>query len=302
MKHLAALYVLQEHGEDAWKPTPFSLALGDEQSHMDHILKCGTDLIIPANLHVPLSMRKFSYTEPLGQADNFADLHGVDFFTLCQRDASKGESFTGLMTALRNHKMAWTEVYDTRNLIHGGGNNEQTADATTIDGALFVDVGGCHGLDAARLLSQHPNLPAGSIVVQDLPEILTATEAEHLDPRIRTMPHDFFTPQPLIGCRAYFFHAVLHDWPDAECARILRHIVPAMKRGYSRLLVYETVLPAQGASSLMTTLDLQLMNIVSGLERTESHWRKLLESVGLRVVGISSHFRALESVIEAELA
>lgn len=167
---------------------------------------------------------------------------------------------------------------------------------------LFVDVGGCHGLDVIRLLSQHSDLPAGSIVVQDLPEILTATEAAHLDPCICTMPYDFFTPQPLIGCRAYFFHAVLHDLPDAECALILRQIVAVMKKGHSRLLVYETVLPAQGASSLMTTLDLQLMNMVSGLERTEGHWQKLLESAGLCIIGISTHFRALESVIEAELA
>lgn len=60
-------------------------------------------------------------------------------------------------------------------------------------------------------------------------------------------------------------------------------------------------MPAQGATSLMTTLDLQLMNFTSGLERTEEHWRALLGGIGLRIVDISRHPRAVESVIEAEL-
>lgn len=75
----------------------------------------------------------------------------------------------------------------------------------------------------------------------------------------------------------------------------------AIKRGYSKLLIYEVVLPSRGATSLITTLDLQLMNIVSGLERTKDHCRRLLEGRGMRIVGISKHPMAVESVIEAEV-
>ena len=51
----------------------------------------------------------------------------------------------------------------------------------------------------------------------------------------------------------------------------------------------------------MTTLDLQLMNVLSGLERTEDHWGRLLEGCDLKIVKIWRHPRAVESVIEAEL-
>lgn len=189
--------------------------------------------------------------------------------------------------------MDWTEVYDTNRIIDGAELEKGSP--------LFVDVGGAHGLDTARLLAKHPDLPADVLILQDLPEVISTHAKEKLDERIKRMSHDFFTPQPVRGARAYFFHAVPHDWPDDDCVRIFENIKAAMVRGYSKLLIYEVVLPAQGATSLMTTLDLQLMNCTSGLERTEEHWRDLLAKVGFTVTSISSHPRAVESVIEAEL-
>ncbi|KAJ8110066.1 hypothetical protein OPT61_g6988 [Boeremia exigua] len=189
--------------------------------------------------------------------------------------------------------MPWTEVYNTDELVGGADLNSGAP--------LFVDIGGAHGLDTERLLARHPDLPADVLVVQDTPEVVAMTP-EELDPRVKKMAYDFFTPQPLVGARAYFFHAVPHDWPDADVLRILANVKAAMKQGYSKLLIYEVVLPAKGATSLMTTLDLQLMNCVSGLERTEQHWNDLLAKAGLQINSVSRHHRAVESVIEAELA
>lgn len=52
----------------------------------------------------------------------------------------------------------------------------------------------------------------------------------------------------------------------------------------------------------MKTLDLQLMDCVSGLERTEQHWTELLKEAGFSINSISRHLRAVESAIEAELS
>ena len=46
---------------------------------------------------------------------------------------------------------------------------------------------------------------------------------------MKKIAYDFFTPQPLIGARAYFFHAVPHDWPDADVLRMLANVKHAMK-------------------------------------------------------------------------
>lgn len=199
------------------------------------------------------------------------------------------------MTAIATHKMNWTDVYDTNLLL-------QDADLSDSGPALFVDIGGAHGLDSARFLAKHPELPTSArIVVQDLPEVVSTHAKEILSPRIQRMAYDFFQPQPLLGARAYFLHAVPHDWPDGDCKRIFHNIKAAMQKGFSKLLIYEIVMPSQGATSLMTTLDLQLMNVTSGFERTEENWSNLLGEVGLKIVGISRHPRAVESVIEAEL-
>ncbi|ETS84553.1 hypothetical protein PFICI_02578 [Pestalotiopsis fici W106-1] len=291
--NLLPLNVVEETDVDKWRPTAFSLALGNEASHLHHILDFGTDHSIITGVNLPRLLQKYNYHEPLDtkKADNYTDVNGVDFFGLCEREPHKADSFEGLMTALRNHKMHWTEVYDTRKIV-------ENADLAK---PLFVDVGGLHGLDTAQLLARHPDLPPDVLFVQDLPNVVAA-DIEHLDARIVKQAYDFFTPQPLVGARAYFFHAVCHDWPDAECVRILQNAAAAMTKGYSKLLIYEIVLPARDASSLMTTLDLQLMNIVSGLERTEGHWKELLAKAGFKVVSIARHFRAVESVIAAELA
>ncbi|KAJ4313517.1 hypothetical protein N0V94_006903 [Neodidymelliopsis sp. IMI 364377] len=297
LKHIVALYLLEEIDVDEWKLTPHTRAMGDKSTHADQIIQCGLDHIIPSGVNLARFLQKHNYSDPLDKTklDNYADMTGgADFFATCAKDPERlGSSFIGLMTALRNHKMPWIEVYDTTELVTG---------ADLQNGApLFVDIGGAHGLDTARLLAKHPDLPSDVLVVQDTPEVVEMTP-EELDPRVRKMAYDFFTPQPLVGARAYFFHAVPHDWPDADVLRMLSNVRDAMKRGYSKLLIYEVVLPAKGATSLMTTLDLQLMNCVSGLERTEQHWSDLLKEAGFGINSISRHPRAVESVIEAELA
>lgn len=199
------------------------------------------------------------------------------------------------MTALATHKMNWTDVYDTNIIV-------QDADLSNSGPALFVDIGGGHGLDSARFLAKHPELPTSAqIVVQDLPEVVSTHAKQTLGPRIKRMAYDFFQPQPLLGARVYFVHAVPHDWPDGDCKRIFHNVKAAMRKGYSKLLIYEIVMPSEGATSMMTTLDLQLMNTTSGYERTEKDWSNLLGESGFRIVGISRHPRAVESVIEAEL-
>lgn len=98
-------------------------------------------------------------------------------------------------------------------------------------------------------------------------------------------------------------HSVLHDWPDNMCRKILANLIPALRRGYSKVLINENVIPAKGAYWETTSLDLIMMTIGSG-ERTEQHWRALLESAGLKVVNIwtAPAQKGVESMIECELA
>ncbi|KAI0126660.1 O-methyltransferase-domain-containing protein [Xylariales sp. AK1849] len=131
-------------------------------------------------------------------------------------------------------------------------NTTSLIDGADLDGPLVVDVGGNIGNDISRFLAKHPDVPAGSLVLQDRPEALKIAK---VDQKIKIMPHDFFTPQPVKGSRAYFFHAVFHDWPDEEAVQILQNITPAMKKGYSRLLICDITLPPVGATATQAAID-----------------------------------------------
>lgn len=103
-----------------------------------------------------------------------------------------------------------------------------------------------------------------------------------------------------LGARAYYMHSVLHDWPDEVCRKILANLTPAMRRGYSKLLINENVIPDTGAYWETTSLDFIMMSVGSS-ERTEHHWHALLNSCGLNIVNIWTAQRGVESLIECEL-
>jgi len=99
-------------------------------------------------------------------------------------------------------------------------------------------------------------------------------------------------------------HSVLHDWADEVCKNILKPLVGAMKRGYSRLLINENVIPDTGADWQATALDMMMITLFSSKERTLNDWHQLLESpeIGLKIVKVWSAKNSQESLIECELA
>jgi fumagillin biosynthesis methyltransferase len=93
---------------------------------------------------------------------------------------------------------------------------------------------------------------------------------------------------------------VLHDFPDSKCCEILLNQKHAMKKGWSKLLVCETVLPDVGCSGFDSLADISRTTF-SSMQRSEKQWTALLASVGLRIVKIWPAKGGPFSVIEAEI-
>ena len=74
-----------------------------------------------------------------------------------------------------------------------------------------------------------------------------------------------------------------------------------MKREYSTLLIYDYVMPEIGASIRAAAMDVQMMSLFAGMERTESQWRVILDASGLKLVQVWYSAAKSESVIEAKL-
>lgn len=178
--------------------------------------------------------------------------------------------------------------------------DELLPDNLESDKVLICDVGGNIGGDLADFHASHPSL-SGRLIVQDLPELIATVDPAALRP-IELMSHDFTTPQPVLGAKAYFLRNILHDWPDSRCQRILEMIKPAMTRGYSKILLNEIVMPEEGANATTTAMDMVMLLKYSAKERRKAEWYRLVESVGLKVVKVWECGNGPEKLIEVDLA
>ncbi|KAL4982245.1 S-adenosyl-L-methionine-dependent methyltransferase [Aspergillus falconensis] len=293
MKHLAAMGVITETGCDEYCPTGFSKVLTVEK--YSDAFPLMTSRFTMGILALPAFLEKTKYRNPTSATDTAFQLgYNTDkgLFSHLQQEPITVKRFNNHMGVYAQGRARWMDpgFYPVQ---------EQLVDGAAIgqDDVLLVDVGGSVGHDLLDFRQKWPDVP-GRLVLQDLPEVVSSVKDLH--PSIEVTAHDFFTEQPVKGARAYYLHSILHSWPDHLCHMILANLVAAMKPGYSKLLVNENVIPDMGAYWETTSLDLIMMQLGSE-ERTERHWRSLLESAGLRIVSIWTAHRGVESLIECEL-
>ena len=91
---------------------------------------------------------------------------------------------------------------------------------------------------------------------------------------------------------------ICHDWSDQKVRELLSNTIKAMKPGYSRLLINDWVLGDTGALLIASQLDITMMAVLSGMERTESQWKTLLEACGLEIVKFWTVGKDVEGLIE----
>ena len=72
-----------------------------------------------------------------------------------------------------------------------------------------------------------------------------------------------------------------------------------MKPRYSKILINEWVLPDTGSALIPALLDTQMLAVLSGMERTQTQWRELLESVGLEILNFHTIGKGVKGLIEA---
>jgi hypothetical protein len=250
-------------------------------------LKFMFDLPAQATVKMPSALAKTSYTNPTGAPTVFKEAFGQDShpFPYLGAHPSSLADFNNLMAGQRFNRVNWFDFFPVEEqLLKGMGPD-----------VLLVDIGGAQGFELQSFQSRFPHAQ-GELVLQDLPD--TIDSITDLDSSIRREKHNFFTPQPVKGARAYYFRSIFHDWPDEKCKEILRNLKPAMKPGYSRLLINDWVIPDRGAALYPALLDINMMVLFSGMERSESQWRALLESEGFEVVKFWS-VPGTEACIEA---
>ncbi len=164
----------------------------------------------------------------------------------------------------------------------------------------ILDVGGGEGCLLARVLERN-RLASGMLC--DRPEVISFA-AERLRQngaagRILPVAGDFFQEVPA-GADLHLLKWIIHDWNDEHATRILRNCRASLEPA-GRLLLIETVIPETKQGLFPKLLDLNMMVMTGGRERTEDEFRRLLGRAGLRLRRVLPPDSPV-SLLEAEAA
>ncbi|KAI0923350.1 hypothetical protein AcW1_006336 [Taiwanofungus camphoratus] len=173
----------------------------------------------------------------------------------------------------------------------------------SLGSATIVDVGGGVGGMSIDLCKRYSNL---AFVVQDRAHTIKEAKAiwRREQPgaletgRVQLMPHNFFEENPVKHADVYLLRYVLHNWEDDLCVDILKAIRPALG-SHSRILIADVVMnttlgciglpsapyPLPADYGIFTrwahALDLTVMSLCRGAERTVDHFHLLAKRAGL---------------------
>jgi SAM-dependent methyltransferase len=159
----------------------------------------------------------------------------------------------------------------------------------------IADVGGGSGALLHGILSANPNVRG---LLYDLPGVVADAAALRTGPiaeRCEVIGGSFFKAVP--GADAYVLKRIVHDWPDEAALQILTNCRRAIHPGGTLLLV-EWVLKPPNAPDFGRFMDLHMLVLLGGRERTESEFRGLLGRAGfdlLRVIPTAGPHSILES-------
>jgi hypothetical protein len=274
MRTLASLGILTEHDARRFSLTPLGAALktGAPGSARSTVLTAGSDWMARA-------FDQIIYSVETGRT-GMEKAWGMPIFDYLAQHPEDASLFSETMVG-----------------VHGA---ETPAVAAAYDFSGFgtvVDVGGATGNLLAAILARHAG-PRGVLfdrphVVGDAPTLLKARGVEK---RVTIEAGDFFKTVPA-GADAYLLSHIIHDWSEEQCLTILGHCRRAMKPT-SRLLIVEMVLPAGDAPHPGKMLDIIMLVIAGGQERTEAEYTALLSKAGFRLARVVPTESAV-SVVEA---
>ncbi|ORW85203.1 hypothetical protein AWB92_27275 [Mycobacterium sp. IEC1808] len=165
-------------------------------------------------------------------------------------------------------------------------------------GEVVADIGGADGSLLVELLTGRPERRG---IVYDLPASVAAAHrtlrAAGLDDRVDIVAGDFFEQVP--AADVYVLSAILQDWSDAYALRILANVKAAAPTD-ARLVVIDMVDPDADVPDPGTAVDIIMLAMVGGRQRSRAEWSDLMARAGFsvrRIVRGSGSHVALEATL-----
>ncbi|MGW4774533.1 methyltransferase [Nocardia sp. NPDC004278] len=208
--------------------------------------------------------------------------YGQPFLTWMAADPERAAQFTRAMAEVTSSLR--TGMFDGYRLPAG----RTVADIGGGDGSVLVELLTRSEPDRQGIVFDQPNVT---------PEAEKTIAAAGLAERVDVVTGDFFAEVPTADI--YVLGHILHDWDDVSSRRILASIAAAASPG-ARVLIIEGMVPAGDAPHLTKAIDLTMLGMVTGKERSKQEYRELLEGAGFtldQVVATPSPYSILEATL-----
>jgi hypothetical protein len=208
---------------------------------------------------------------------------GMPMFEYLSRDTELSEIFNNAMTAFSETVApAVLEVYDFS------------------DVGVLVDVAGGHGGILTSILHKYPKMRG---ILMDIDHVVAGARPKisgmNLQDRCEAVAGDFFKAVPS-GGDAYIMKHIIHDWDDERASVILKNIRAALAGNpQGKLILLEAVIQPGSGPDLMKLMDLEMLMMPGGRERTADEFRALFARSGFemtRIVKTQSLLNVIEGV------
>lgn len=198
----------------------------------------------------------------------FEKLYGMPVFDFLSKNLEQAKVFDAAMVGVHGRESkAITDEYDFSGI------------------GILADIGGGNGSLIATVLKTNPALRG---ILYDLPGVIERAkpnlQAEGVADRCDVIGGNFFESVPS-GADAYLMRHIIHDWDDEKALKILKNVHHAMS-DEGKLLVVEGVILPGNDPCFGKFLDLTMLTIPGGKERTEQEFRILFEASGFRLTRI----------------
>jgi hypothetical protein len=181
----------------------------------------------------------------------FDQIYGYDFWEFCRRNPGAGKVFNEAMSEVRKGTApAVTSSYDWGRF------------------SVIADIGGGLGVQLHNILDAFPSCRG---ILFDQPNVVEQAISHE---RVERIGGNFFDHVPA-GADLYILNGVIHDWTDSESLTILDKVRQAMKPD-ARLAILDDIIPETPQFSFGKWLDLLMLTVPGGRERTEAEFRELL--------------------------
>ncbi len=191
-------------------------------------------------------------------------IYGMSVFKYFETDPEAAGNFNRAMTSFSTTEaMAIANAYDFSDI------------------RSLTEVAGGYGLFLATILERYPEMTA---TLLELPQVVATIENGPLKQfrnRVKVVEGDMFQAVPP-GGDVYIMKRIIHDWSDEQSIRILSACPAGVFNG-GRLLVVDSVVPADRSFSPIKFMDLIMMLFSGGKERTEEEFRTLFAGSGWRL-------------------